>query len=165
VSEKCGTCGRRLARNGSDLLDTCSWRKSGFEKEVDCLRRGVAAAEERGRRRGVEEMAKLRDALQVIAAGSSGYRGGGGYFCNWCDGAGSEEFADRHPDRCPRTIARKVLAALAPRDSAPARYCDEPHPDRPLRCGRFVKHDGPHTAFVPGFEDEQRAAVHWEDRK
>jgi rubrerythrin len=55
------------------------------------------------------EAAVLREALESIAKGSSGYRGGGGFMCDWCMEAGAEWCADKHPDKCPRTIARRAL--------------------------------------------------------
>lgn len=102
----------------------------------------IAAAEERGRRRGVEERDELR--LSILHALEHLAR------------VGTEP-------GFPVYEASKILnAALAPRDSAPARYCDAVHPSKPLKCGRFVQHDGPHTAFTPGFDSENRRAVHWE---
>lgn len=133
MSEICDVCGLEYWDEGAGNAVRCEslrgWRGSDPE-EAQCLRRGyerlqreVAAAEERGRRAGIEE----RDGLRAVRSRITEYLAHGGLF---------------NPDLMDHSAVSRLLqdagiaidAALAPRDSGKERATQP--------CCRLAPHPG-----------------------
>jgi hypothetical protein len=109
---------RDLAEQVAEL----SARALAAEKERDETRRQLdkfmssTAAHNIRAMKAESALSEALAALRSIAEGASGYRAGGGYFCDWCGENGHEGHAKQHPKRCPRTAARAVLDKLGVSD-------------------------------------------------